>query len=108
MAFRIKKFAGRSQRTTLILILVAFMATLLITGSIAFISYRTTKPSLRTITYSEAYAIAESGAAASVVVENDSLIIKRVDGTLLQSTVTGETFRQAIVELFRKNHVLVE
>lgn len=106
MAFSIKKFAGRSQRTTLIL--VAFIATLLITGSIAFISYRTSKAPVHTITYSEVYAVAESGAAASVVVENDSLIIKRADGTLLQSTVTGETFRQTIVELFRKNHVSVE
>ncbi len=106
MAFRIKKFAGRSQRTALAP--VVFIVALLITGSIVFVSYRTTKSPIRTITYSEAYAIAESGAAASVVVENDSVIIKRADGTLLQSTVTGETFRQTIVELFRKNHVSVE
>src|SRR6185369_997078 len=35
-------------------------------------------------------------------------IVRRVDGTVFQSTVAGESFRQTIVELFRKNHVPVE
>jgi len=105
MAFSIKKFAGRSQRTTLVLISIAVI---LIAGSVSFIRYRNTKPPVQTINYSEAYAVAESGAAASVVIENDLLIMKRSDGTVVQTTVAGESFRQTIVELFRKNHVPVE
>ena len=38
MAFRIKKFSGRSQRMTLLVI--AFIATVLITASISVIRYR--------------------------------------------------------------------
>src|SRR5438552_3394204 len=106
MAFRIKKFAGRSQRTTLILL--TLLAMVLITGSISVIHYRHTPSPVQTINYSDLYAIAESGAAASVLIENDSLIVKRGDGTVFQTTVAGESFRQTIVELFRKNHVPVE
>src|SRR5437763_565242 len=106
MAFRIKKFAGRSQRTTLILL--ALIATALMAVSISVIRYRQTTSPVQTINYSEAYAIAESGAAASVLVESDSLFVKRSDGTVFQTTVTGEAFRQTIVELFRKNRVPVE
>jgi len=106
MAFRIKKFSGRSQRTTLIL--VTFIATILIAGSVSFIRYRNAKSPVQTINYSEAYALAESGVAASVLMENDVLIVKRGDGAVFQTTVAGESFRQTIVELFRKNHVPVE
>src|SRR6266404_5600941 len=106
MAFRIKKFAGRSQRTTLIL--ATLIATVLIAGSISAIRYRRNTSPVQTINYSEVYAIAESGSAASVVIENDSLLVKRGDGTVFRTTVAGESFRQTIVELFRKNHVPVE
>ncbi|HEX3232326.1 MAG TPA: hypothetical protein VHQ95_25330, partial [Pyrinomonadaceae bacterium] len=106
MAFRIKKFSGRSQRMTLIL--VTLFATLLIAGSIAVVHYRHKASPVQTINYSALYAIAESGSAASVLIENDTLVVKRSDGTVLQSTVAGESFRQTIVELFRKNRVPVE
>jgi len=106
MAFRTKKFSGRSQRTTLLII--AFVATVFITASISLIRYRHKASPIQTINYSELYAVAESGAAASLLIENDTLIVKRVDGTVFQSTVAGESFRQTIVELFRKNHVPVE
>jgi cell division protease FtsH len=106
MPFSIKKLAGRSQRTTLFLLTLT--ATILIASSISIISYRRTASPIQTINYSEAYAIAESGSAASVLVESDSLIVKRADGTVFRTTVSGEAFRQTIVELFRKNHVPVE
>jgi len=106
MAFSIKKLAGRSQRTTLILLTLA--AAVLIASAISIISYRRVASSIQTLNYSEAYAIAESGSAASVLIESDSLIVKRADGTMFRTTVAGESFRQTIVELFRKNHVPVE
>jgi cell division protease FtsH len=102
----IKKLSGRSQRT--ILVLMAFIATALIAGSISIIRYRNTKSPVQTINYSELYRIAESGAAASVLIENDTLVVRRADGSLFQSTVAGESFRQTIVELFRKNRVPIE
>jgi cell division protease FtsH len=66
------------------------------------------KSGAQTINYSEIYAIAEAGSAASVTVDGDSLIVRTLDGNRVQSTVAGESFRQTIVELFRKNRVPVE
>ncbi len=106
MISRIKKFAGRSQRT---IILVALVLTIVFAaGSVSVISYRATRPSIQTINYSELYALADAGTAASVRIDNDTLKVTRTDGVVVQSTVAGESFRQTIVELFRKNHVPVE
>lgn len=52
--------------------------------------------------------MADAGSAASVLIENDSLIVRRADGSLVESTVAGESFRQTVVQLFTKNHVPVE
>src|ERR1051326_4426793 len=106
MISRIKKFAGRSQRT--IIPLALFLAVAFIAGSISLMRYRSAKSSVQTINYSELYAIAEAGTAVSVEIENDSFAVKRADGLVVQSTVAGESFRQTVVELFRKNHVPVQ
>src|SRR5437879_13037235 len=58
--------------------------------------------------YSEACCIAVRGAASAVLMENESLIVKRGYGTVFQTTVAGKSFQQTIVDLFRKNHVPVE
>jgi cell division protease FtsH len=70
--------------------------------------YRSTKPAAERINYSQLYAIAETGPVASVVIDGDSVIVTRTDATRVESTVAGESFRQTIVELFRKNRVPVE
>jgi cell division protease FtsH len=106
MSFRIQKFAGRSQKATmaaLILVTVALAA-----GSISLMRYRAAKSSAQTINYSELYAIAEAGTAASVTVDGDAVIVRTPGGQQVASTVAGESFRQTIVELFRKNRVPVQ
>ena len=105
MAFSIRKFSTRSQRT---LIVGAFITAALAIGAISFVRYRTTRTAIQTVNYSDLYALAEAGSAASVLIDNDSMQVKRIDGAVVQSTVAGESFRQTIVELFRKNHVPVE
>jgi len=106
MISRIKKFGGRSQKT--IILIAAVFTLVFVVGSISLLSYRTAQSSVQTINYSALYSIAEAGTAASVRVEGDSLKVTRADGVVVQSTVAGESFRQTIVELFRKNHVPVE
>jgi cell division protease FtsH len=105
MSFGIKKFSTRSQR---VLIVAAFITASLAIGAISFVRYRSTRTTIQTVNYSELYAIAEAGSAASVLIDSDSVQVKRIDGSVVQSTVAGESFRQTIVELFRKNHVPVE
>jgi cell division protease FtsH len=106
MISRIKKIAGRSQRA--IVLAALFLAVVFVVSSISLLRYRSAKSAVGTINYSELYAIAETGTAVSVIIENDSLTVTRADGLVVQSTVAGESFRQTVVELFRKNHVPVQ
>ncbi|HXT62588.1 MAG TPA: ATP-dependent zinc metalloprotease FtsH [Pyrinomonadaceae bacterium] len=106
MSFRIQKFAGRSQKATVAVLL--FLVTALAAGSISLMRYRSAKSSAQKLNYSELYAIAEAGTATAVTVDGDALIVTRTNGQRVESVVAGESFRQTIVELFRKNHVPVE
>ena len=106
MSFGIEKFSGRSQRG--IIIVLSLVTVAFAIGAVSFARHRSTKSAIQRINYSELYSIAEAGSALSVLVENDSVQVKRSDGTMVESTVNGESFRQTIVELFRKNHVPVE
>ncbi|MDX6497718.1 MAG: cell division protease FtsH [Blastocatellia bacterium] len=106
MIFRIKKIIGRSQRTSVALAILG--ATVLVAGSVSVALYRTRMSPVQRINYSELYAIAETGPAASVLIENDSLTVTKTDGSVLQATVAGDSFRQTVVELFRKNRVPIE
>jgi cell division protease FtsH len=106
MSFRIQKLAGRSQKATIVVLIL--VVTALACASISLARYRNAKSAAQTINYSELYAIAEAGTAASVTIDGDSLIVRTVNGTRVESTVAGESFRQTIVELFRKSHVPVE
>ncbi len=106
MTSRITKIIGRSQRATLFLVIL--IATVLIVSSILIVVQKGRTSATRKINYSELYKIAEIGSAASVIVENDSLIVKSTDGSVFQATVAGDSFRQGVVELFRKNGVPIE
>jgi cell division protease FtsH len=106
MISRIKKMTGRSQRA--IGLIALSLAVVFVVGSISLFRYRSAKSAVGTINYSQLYAIAESGTAVSVIVENDSLTVTSAGGVVVQSTVAGESFRQTVVELFRKNQVPVQ
>src|SRR2546430_5127743 len=106
MTSRITKIIGRSQRATLFLVIL--IATVLIVSSIFIVVQKGRTCATRKINYSELYKIAEIGSAASVIVQNDSLIVKSTDGYVLQATVAGDSFRQGVVELFRKIGVPIE
>ena len=105
MPSRIKKIVGGSERAPLFLIIS--IAAILAVGAISLIVRYSTASTIKTINYSELYKIAESGAAVSVTVGSDALTVKTVDG-VLTATVTGDPFRQSVVELFRKKGVPIE
>jgi cell division protease FtsH len=108
MISRIRKFANSPQRTKVLVVLFISSVFVVGLGSMSFARYRSAKSAAQTINYTQLYAIAEAGSAASLRIDNDSLIITKTDGTMVQSTIAGESFRLTIVELFRKNRVPVE
>lgn len=101
----IRKIVSSSPRVTLIL--VAITAAVLITAT-AVIIYQTRTPLTTTINYSALYQIAETGAAVSLSIEDDTLTVQSKQGTALQAVVTSEVIRQGLVEQFRKNNVPIE
>ena len=106
MIFRIKKIIGRSQRASLAFVVLGAMV--LAAGSLFLALYGIRASPVKRINYSELYAIAQTGPAASVLIENDSLTVTKTDGAVFQATVAGDSFRQTVVELFRKNGVPIE
>jgi len=106
MIFRIKKIIGRSQRASLAFVILG--ALVLAAGFLFLALYGIRASPVKRINYSELYAIAQTGPAASVLIENDSLTVTKPDGAVFQATVAGDSFRQTVVELFRKNGVPIE
>ena len=88
MTSRIMKIVGRSQRATLLLVIL--IATVLMVGSISIVIHKSKTSATRKINYSDLYKIAEIGSAASVIIENDSLTVKSTDGSVFQATVAGD------------------
>jgi cell division protease FtsH len=101
----IRKIVASSQRVTFILIAVA--AVVLIAAT-AIVIYQSRAPRTSKINYSELYRIAETGSAASLIIESDTLTVQSKQGASLQATVTSDAIRQGLVEQFRKNNVPIE
>ncbi|MGI8918342.1 MAG: ATP-dependent zinc metalloprotease FtsH [Pyrinomonadaceae bacterium] len=100
-----RKTALGSQKLVLVLSIV--IALVLVAIAAVHIAQSRT-PVVTRINYSELYQIAETGAAASLVIEGDALTVQTKQGTALQATVTSEVVRQGLVDQFRKNNVPIE
>lgn len=101
----IRKTALGSQK--LVLVLAVVIALVLVAIAAVRIAQSRT-PVVTRINYSELYQIAETGAAASLVIEGDALTVQTIQGAALQATVTSEVVRQGLVDQFRKNNVPIE
>ena len=101
----IGKLVSRSQKATLILV-AATAVVLLVTTAV--LVYQSRAPRVTTINYSELYQIAETGAAASLLIESDTLTVLNKQGASLQATVTSDAIRQGLVEQFRKKGTPIE
>jgi cell division protease FtsH len=101
----IRKIVSSSPRVTLI---VAATTTAMLLAVTALIVYQSQVPRVTQINYSELYRIAETGTAASLTIQNDSLTVQSIQGVSLQATVTSDAVRQGLVEQFRKNNIPIE
>ena len=101
----VRKTSLGSQKLVLALTVVIALALVAI-AAVRIAQSRT--PVVTRINYSELYQIAETGAAASLVIEGDALTVQSKQGTALQATVTSEVVRQGLVDQFRKNNVPIE
>ena len=101
----VRKTVVGSQK--ILLVLTVVIALILVAVAAVRIAQSTT-PQVTRINYSELYQIAETGTAASLVIEGDAVTVQSKQGTALQASVTSEVVRQGLVEHFRKNNVPIE
>lgn len=100
-----RKVVTRSQR--IVLFTVGITGAVLIAAT-AVIILQARASQINKINYSELYRIAETGAAASLVIESDTLLVQDKQGVALQATVTSDAIRQELVQQFRQHNVPIE
>ena len=95
----------RTRKVAIIGLSVIALA-LIVAGTIAI--YQAQLSSVQKINYSQLYNLAQTGGAASLAVEGETLTVTKTDGSIVEATVTGETTQAEVVQLFRKNNVPIE
>jgi len=95
----------RSRKTMVISIASALIVLVLTTG---IILYQRSQPVVQKINYSQLYNIAQTSGGVALVIEGESLTVRKADGSLIEATVTGQAAQQEVIELFRKNNVPIE
>jgi cell division protease FtsH len=83
----------------------ALIVLVLTTG---IILYQRSQPVVQKINYSQLYNIAQTSGGVALVIEGESLTVRKADGSLIEATVTGQAAQQEVIELFRKNNVPIE
>ena len=96
----------RTRRVALTCLAVVSFS-LVIAASI--VSYQRRLPQVQRINYSELYSLAEAGSGVALLqIEGETVTLTKPDGSLVETTVTGEATQHDVVQMFRKHNVPVE
>ena len=95
----------RSRRTALLAIGAVL---LVLVATVGIVLYQRSQPVVERINYSQIYNVAQTSSGVALVIEGEELTVRKVDGSLVQATVTGQAAQQEVIELFRKNNVPIE
>jgi len=99
------KVSLRARRVALA-ILATITFSLVIAATI--VTYQRHQPPVQKINYTQLYSLAETGGAVALQVDGETLTVTKADGSLVETTVPGETTQHDVVQLFRKNNLPVE
>jgi cell division protease FtsH len=94
----------RTQKSSLI---VAIGLLLLLVLASVFVIYHRRQPVVQEINATQLRALGETGAAASLKVEDETLIVTGRDGQLSQAIVTNAATQNEIINVFDKNKLPV-
>jgi len=95
----------RSRRSALLAIGAVL---LVLVAAVGIVLYQRSQPVVERINYSQIYNVAQTSNGVALVIEGEELTVRKVDGSLVQATVTGQAAQQEVIELFRKNNVPIE
>jgi cell division protease FtsH len=93
-------------RRTLIVVGAAVFTVLVIAGAIVL--YQRSQPVVERINYSQLYNFAQTSSGVALVIEGETLTVRKSDGSLVEAIVTGQAAQQEVIELFRKGNVPIE
>jgi cell division protease FtsH len=99
------KLFVRSRKTTIVAIM-AVLAVLVIPSIVVL--YQRSLPVVQKINYSQLYNVAQTTGGVALVIEGETLTVRKVDGSVVEATVTGQAAQQEVIELFRKSNVPIE
>ncbi|MDT7542610.1 MAG: cell division protease FtsH [Acidobacteriota bacterium] len=60
------------------------------------------------VNYTQLRALVEAGAGSSLVVDGETLVVTKADGTSAQAVVTDSMAQQEIIRVFNQNHQTIE
>jgi cell division protease FtsH len=95
----------RERKATLVAISLIILVVTVVT---AVVVYKEHQPAVATINYSQLYILANETGVTSLMVEGETLTVRKTDGSLVEAIVTGDAPQHDIVEQFRKNNIPVE
>jgi cell division protease FtsH len=95
----------RSQKSSLVI--ASFLLLLLVLTSV-FIIYHRRQPVVQEINSTQLRSLGESNSAASLKVDDETLIVTGRDGTISQAIVTNAATQNEIISVFIKNNLPVE
>jgi cell division protease FtsH len=95
----------RSQKSTLIV--ASGLLLLLVAAGVVFF-YQRSQPVVREINSTELRALGETGAAASLKVDDETLIVTSRDGVVSRAIVTNAATQNEIINVFAKNNLPVD
>jgi cell division protease FtsH len=90
-----------------VLIIASFLLLLLVLASI-FVIYHRSKPVVQEINSTQLRVLGETNAAASLKVDDETLIVTGRDGSISQAIVTNAATQNEIISAFVKNNLPVE
>src|SRR5688572_5585906 len=97
-----------SVRTRKVALVTLAVFTLSFVVAASIVTYQRQQPPVQRINYSQLYSLAEAGGAVALQIEGETVTLTKLDGSLVETTVTGEATQHDVVQMFRKHNVPVE
>jgi cell division protease FtsH len=96
----------RTQRTATLVVAATILVALLV--AVAQLYTRAHTPVIHEVNYTELRGIVDAGLGSTLVVDGETLVVTKADGTQAQAVVTDAFAQQEIIKVFNQNRQTIE
>src|SRR5437868_15138299 len=86
-------------------VVAAVVLLLLVALAVFGLVSRSSQPAVRDINYTQLRELAETGAARSVDISGEDVVVSQADGTITHAVVTNAVAQHEVAAAFEKGHV---